>query len=68
MFFSLVFSVCAGASAPVGTPCDEYVIDTHKSMQECTKEMDKRIKAAKLLFKDNPDWIISCEKTIVKGK
>ena len=66
MFYSLVFSLCAGASAPVGTPCDEYVIDTHKTMKECTAEMDKRIKAANVLFKGNDDWIISCEKTYTK--
>lgn len=64
MFFSLVLSICAGASVPVGTPCDEYVIDTHKTMKECTAQMDKRIKAANLLFLNNDDWIISCERTI----
>lgn len=68
MFYSLVFSLCAGASAPVGTPCDEYVIDTHKTIKECTVEMDKRIKAANILFKGNRDWVISCEKTYVKGE
>lgn len=65
MLFSLVLSICAGASAPVGTPCEEYVIDTHKTMQECTVQMDKRIKAANALFRNNDDWIISCERTIV---
>lgn len=68
MFFSLVFSMCMGASAPVGDTCQEWVIDTHKTMQECTKDMDKRIKAAKLLFKDNPNWVISCERTAVAAK
>ena len=66
MFFSLILSLYAGASTPVGTPCEEYVIDTHKTMRECTAAMDKRIKAANALFKNNDDWIISCEKTYAK--
>lgn len=66
MFFSLILSLCAGASAPVGSPCDEYIIDTHKTMKECTVQMDKRIKAANALFKDNDNWIISCEATETK--
>lgn len=65
MFYALVFTLCAGANAPVGSTCDEYVIDQLPSMKACITEMDKRIKAANVLFKGNDDWIISCEKTIV---
>lgn len=66
MFYALVFTLCSGNI--VGAPCDEYVIDTHKSLIQCTKDMDERAKAANVLFKGNDNWIISCEATkVVKG-
>ena len=68
MFFSLVLSLCAGASAPVGAPCDEWVISQHQSAKQCMQAMDKKISQSNGLFQSD-DIIISCEKIyIAKGK
>ena len=68
MFYALVFVMCNGASSPVGEQCAEYVIDKHATIQQCEKERQKRINAARVLFKGNRDWIIQCEKTEVIAK
>ena len=69
--FALILSICM---APINVSgkaigpevCEESIIAEHKTLKQCTMNMDKNIAATKRSVLAPFDWMYSCEKEAKK--
>lgn len=51
----LVLTIC------VGGECDEYIMDSQETVQDCLAQAPKYV----LDFRDDKQYIIGCEQTVI---
>lgn len=54
----LVLTIC------VGGECDEYIMDSQETVQECLAQAPKYVHD----LRDDKDYIIACEQTDIMGE
>ena len=69
--FALILSICMAPINPQGhitgqEVCEESYISVHKTLKQCTMNMDKQIAATKRSVLAPFDWMYSCEKEAKK--
>lgn len=69
--FALILSICM---APINAQghitgqevCEESHISVHKTLKQCTMNMDRNIASTKRSVFNSFDWMFSCEKEAKK--
>lgn len=69
--FALILSICMSPINAIGQEigpeiCEESHIAVHKTLKQCTMNMDKQIAATKRSVLAPFDWAYSCEKEMKK--